>query len=284
MQVASKEGIPTPPKMCKPALSTLQSGNANSSTPLSNNHVSGSVQQNLLTRSSGIHSRSIVEHKVTNTAQKQPTPPKGISFINLAKLTPTPSAPKQGTVTIKESPLQAGTPKDQSAFEKTQNKVEIGKKLPSVTPKGVNFLSFGKGSVCGFKSHIRPNVSTENGFKLPQLLNFGLPEQANSSLNKDDHNKTSDRTKQSVSLTDIFLNEILGKNKSVAEGMKSKSPHKTSATPSPFASIQSSEHIKSGYHKHASNSGQKALLSTLAFAAEHESDIKMKCPAGDSSA
>ncbi|QCE02788.1 cleavage and polyadenylation specificity factor subunit 4 [Vigna unguiculata] len=273
----SKEDIPTPSNMRRPVLSTLQSGNANSNTPVSNNHGSGSMQQNPLTHSSGTHSRVNVEHKVTNTTQKQPTPPKGISFINLAKLTPIPSAPKQGTVTTKESPLQTGTHEDQSAFNKTQNKVEIAKKLPSVTPKGVNFLSFGKGSVSGSKTHIRPNVSTENGFNLPRLLNFGLPEQ----INKDVHYKPSDRTKQSVSLSDIFLNEILGKNQSVSEGIKSKFPDKSSATPSPFVSFQSSEHLKSDYHKHASNSSQKALLSTLAFAAERESvseGVKSKFP------
>ncbi|XP_022641803.1 zinc finger CCCH domain-containing protein 65 isoform X2 [Vigna radiata var. radiata] len=276
----SKEDISTPSNMRRPVLSTLQSGNANSSTPVSNNHGSGSMQQNLLTHSSGIHSRVNVQHKATDTAQKQPTPPKGISFINLAKFTPSPSALKQGTVTIKESPLQTGTHEEQRALNKSQNKVEIAKKLPSVTPKGVNFLSFGKGSVSGSKTHIHPNVSTENGFNLPRLLNFGLPEQ----IKKDVHDKPSDRTKQSVSLSDIFLNEILGKNQSVSEGVKAKFPDKTSATPSPFDSIQSSEHLKSDYHKHASNSSQKALLSTLAFAAEHESDIKMKCPSVDSSA
>ncbi|XP_047157375.1 zinc finger CCCH domain-containing protein 65 isoform X1 [Vigna umbellata] len=272
--------IPTPSNMRRPVLSTLQSGNANSSTPVSNNHGSGTMQQNLLTHSSGIHSRVNVEHKAANTAQKQPTPPKGISFINLAKFTPSPSAQKQGTVTIKESPLQTGMHEEQRAFNKSQNKVEIAKKLPSVTPKGVNFLSFGKGSVSGSKTHIHPNLSTENGFNLPRLLNFGLPEQ----IKKDVHDKPSDRTQQSVSLSDIFLNEILGKNQSVSEGVKSKFPDKTSVTPSPFDSIQSSEHLKSDYHKHASNSSQKALLSTLAFAAEHESDIKMKCPSVDSSA
>ncbi|CAJ1949890.1 unnamed protein product [Sphenostylis stenocarpa] len=281
-QVPTKEDIPTSSNMLRPELSTLKSGNANFSTPLNNNHSSGSVQQNHFTHSSGMHPRTNVEHKVINTAQKQPTPPKGISFINLAKVTPSLSILKQGTVTIKGSPLQTGAHEDQSAFNKTQNKVEIPKKLPAVTPKGVNFLSFGKGSVCGFKSHIRPNLSTKNGCKLPQLLNFGLPEQANSSLSKDGYNKASDRTKQSVSLTDIFLTEILGKNQPVSEGMKSKFPDKTSATLSPFVSNQSSEHLKSGYHKHVSNSGQKALLSTLAFAAEHESDIKMKYPNIDS--
>ncbi|TKY46935.1 Zinc finger CCCH domain-containing protein 65 [Spatholobus suberectus] len=313
-QVPTNEDIPTPSNVCRPELkSQLLSGNANFSTPL-NNHGSSSVQQNHFTNSAGIHSCVNVEHKVTDTVQKHPTPPKGISFINLAKLSPSSSTLKQGTVTTtKGSPVQIGTCEDQSAFAKTQNKVEIPKKLPAVTPKGINFLSFGKGSVCSFKSPIGSNVNRENGSKLPQLFNFGLPERASSSLNKDDYNKASDRTKQNVSLTDIFLNEILEKNKSMAEGMKSMFPEKTSVDVSmrdhslsksvqegkkpsdhsqssnvtsvtlrPFVSKQSSERLISGCHKLASNSGQRALLSTLAFAAEHESDIKMKYPTGDS--
>ncbi|KAH1263150.1 hypothetical protein GmHk_02G005617 [Glycine max] len=92
-------------------------------TPLNNNHVSR------------IHSCTSVEHKVTNTVQKQPILPKGISFINLAKLSPSFSSLKQDTVTTKESPVQIGTREDQSAFHKTQNKVDIPKKLPAVTPK-----------------------------------------------------------------------------------------------------------------------------------------------------
>ncbi|TKY46939.1 Zinc finger CCCH domain-containing protein 65 [Spatholobus suberectus] len=124
--------------------SQLLSGNANFSTPL-NNHGSSSVQQNHFTNSAGIHSCVNVEHKVTDTVQKHPTPPKGISFINLAKLSPSSSTLKQGTVTTtKGSPVQIGTCEDQSAFAKTQNKVEIPKKLPAVTPKGINFLSLAK--------------------------------------------------------------------------------------------------------------------------------------------
>ena len=263
--------------MCRPELSPLLSGNANSSAPLNNNHGSSSVKQNHLTNSAGIHSCTSVEHKVTNTVLKQPTPPKGISFINLAKLSPSLSSLKQGTVTTKESPVQIGTREDQSVFHKTQNKVDIPKKLPTVTPKGINFLSFGKGSVCSFKS-----VNRDNGIKLPQLFNFGLPEQAKSSLNKDDYNKASDKTKQNAPQTDIFLTEILGKNQSVAEEMKSKLPEKTSVDVfmrdhSHSKSVQ--EGIKSSDNSQSSK-GQKAFLSTLAFAAEHESDIKMKYPIG----
>jgi len=88
------------------------------------------------------------------SVEKQPIPPNGISFINLAKLSPSFSSLKQDIVTTKESPIQIGTHEDQSAFHKTQNKVDIPKKLSTVTPKGINFLSFGKGSICSFKNGV----------------------------------------------------------------------------------------------------------------------------------
>ncbi|KAL2322701.1 hypothetical protein Fmac_027080 [Flemingia macrophylla] len=313
-QVPTNEDIPMPSNVCRPELkSPLLSGNANLNTPPSN-HGSGSVQQNQFTNYAGIHSHINIERKVTDIVPKQPTPPKGISFINLPKSSGSLSTQKQGTVTTtKESPVH--TREDQIASDKTQNKVENPKKLPAVTPKGVNFLSFGKGSVCSFKSSINSNANRENGIQLPQLLPFGLREKTSLSLNKDDHDKASDRTKQNVPQTDIFKNEILEKKQSVAEGMKSKVSEKTlvnvpmgdhrhsksvqegkrppdnsqslnvaSATLlRPFVSNQSSEVLLSGYHKHASNTGQRALLSTLAFAKEHESDIKMKYPTSGSS-
>ncbi|KAH1239572.1 hypothetical protein GmHk_08G023978 [Glycine max] len=255
IEVPTKD-IPTPSNMCRPELSPLLYGNANWSTPLNNNHGSSSVQKNHSSNSAGNHPSTSVEHKVTNTVQKQPRPPKRISFINLAKLSPSLSSLKQSTVTTKESPVQIGTVK---------SKVDIPKKLPTVTPKGINFLSFGKGSVCSFK-----NVNRENGIKLPQLFNSGLPEQAKSSLNKDDYNKASDRTKQ---------NE---KNQSVAEEMKSKLPEKTSVDVfmTDHSYSESVQEGKMSFDNSQSSKGQKALLSTLAFAAEHESDIKMKYPTG----
>jgi len=39
-------------------------------------------------------------------------------------------------------------------------------------PKGVNFLSFGKGSVCSFKRSIQ-STAQEMILKLPQSVNFG---------------------------------------------------------------------------------------------------------------
>jgi len=63
IQVPIKDDIPSPSKRC---------------TPLNNNHGSGSIQQNHFIDFSGIPSP-------INTVQKQPTPPKGTSFINLEK-------------------------------------------------------------------------------------------------------------------------------------------------------------------------------------------------------
>lgn len=254
-QVPTHKDIPTPSNVCRPELkSPLLSGNANFNTPL-NNHGSSSVQQNQFTNSAGIHSSINVEHKVTDPIQKQPTPPKGISFINLSKLSPGPGTPKQGTIiTTKETPIQMRIREDQSACDKTQNTVEIPKKLPAVAPKGINFLSFGKGSVCSFKSQ-----SVAEGMK----------------------SKFPEKTSVDVFMRDHNNSKLVLEDKKPSDN--SQSSDVTSATLlRPFASNQSSPGPISGYHKHASNSSQRALLSTLAFAAEHESDIKMKCPTGGS--
>ncbi|KAK7387122.1 hypothetical protein VNO78_27647 [Psophocarpus tetragonolobus] len=267
-QVPSNKDIPTP----------LLGGHANSTTPRNNKRGSSSVRQNHDMNSAGNHFCINAEHNVTNTVEKQPTPPKGINFINLAKLSPSPSSLKQGTVTTEVGPAPIGTHEDQSSYDKTQKKVE--KKLPAVTPKGINFLSFGKGSVCSFQSATYSNVNRENAIKLPQFLNFGLPEQANSSLNKDDQNKANDRTKQNVSMTDVFLSQILGKTQSVAKGMTSKFPEKSSVDVfmRDHSHGKSVQEGKKSSDNSQSSKGQKAFFSTLAFAAEHESAIKMKYP------
>ncbi|KAK7316791.1 hypothetical protein RJT34_00508 [Clitoria ternatea] len=309
-QVPANQDVPTPSNVCRPELkSPLVSGNRNSSTPL-NNHGSSSVQQNRFTSSAGIHPHTSAEHTVTNTVQKQPKVlPKGISFLNVTNLSPSSSTPKQGMVrTTKESPPPIGTHADHSTSGTAQNMTEIPKKLPAETPKGINFLSFGGGTVCSFKSPISSYVNREGSSKLPQLPNFGLSRQPNSYLNKNDYSKVSDATKQDVTMTDLFSNEILDKSRFV-EGMNLKFPWKTpvdvsmrdhvnsesvqegkrapdnSESPNvilpmlpvcPFVSSQSTEHLLSGEHKDGSNSGQRALKSTLAFAAEHESNIKLK--------
>ncbi|CAI8596636.1 unnamed protein product [Vicia faba] len=261
-QVPTNQCIPTPTNGSKPeSKSPLPSGNTNFSTPL-NNHGTNSVQQNHFTNSKG-----------TETSQTKPTSaPKGIRFINVGNLSS--SAPKQDTITPnKGSLVHNGTCAD-------------------------------KGSVSSFKSPIQSTAERMIS-NLPQSVNFGLSEHSISSPNKDGHGKARDRTAQNLPQTVLFShNEISDKNQSIVERIKSKFLEKdstnvqavkkasdnsqtsnvTSATllARPFVSHQSSGSLVSGYHKQASNLGQRALLSTLAFAAEHESDIKMKCPTVDS--
>ncbi|CAK8565641.1 unnamed protein product [Lathyrus sativus] len=262
-QVPINQCIPTPTNAGKPeSHSPLPSGNTNFSTPL-NNHGTSSVQQNHFTNSKG-----------TETSQTKPTSaPKGIRFINVANLSS--STPKQDTIT----PNKGSLVHNGKCADKGQNTAEIPKKFSAVTPKGINFLSFGKGSVCSFKSSIQSTAQN-----LPQTALFS-------------HNEISDKKQ---SMVERMKSKFLEKDstddsvrdhshcKLVQEVKKASGNSQTSNVTSatllsrPFVSHQSSGSLVSGYHKQASNLGQRALLSTLAFAAEHESDIKMKCPTVDS--
>ncbi|KAI5407774.1 zinc finger CCCH domain-containing protein 65 isoform X3 [Lathyrus oleraceus] len=262
-QVPINQRIPAPTNAYKPELkSPLPSGNTNFSTPL-NNHDTSYVQQNHFTNSKG-----------TETSQTKPTStPKGIRFINVANLSS--STPKQDLIT----PNKGSLVHNGKCADKGQNTTEIPKKFSAVTPKGINFLSFGKGSVCRFKSIIQSTAQN-----LPQTALFS-------------HNEISDKKQ---SMVERMKSKFLEKDstddsmrdhshcKSVQEVKKvsdnSQTSNVTSATllARPFVSHQSSGSLVSEYHKQASNLGQRALLSTLAFAAEHESDIKMKCPTVDS--
>ncbi|KAE9584479.1 putative transcription factor C3H family [Lupinus albus] len=255
-QVPTEQGIPTLSNVSKPEMkSPSLSGNTNLSMAV-NNHGWNPVQQNHSSNSTGIHSPMIAEHKMTSTLQKHPMPtPKGISFLNVAKPSLlSPSTPKDGMVTAnKDTHVQIRTNADQSASGTNKITVEIPKKSPAVTPKGINFLSFANDSL---KSSVSSLLNRESGNKLPQSVNFGFK--------RDDYSK-------------VYSHGDHSHSKSVQDGKKAHDNSQASTVTSsmilasPFVSNQSS----------ASNSGKRAILSTLAFAADYESDIKMKCLGGE---
>lgn len=319
----TKQDIPTFSNDSKPGMKPQHLlGNTKLSKPL---NISGSSasQQKRLSDSKEIQSHINSKHEVADAVQKPPTlAPKGISFINVSKSSPlNPSTPKQGILTPnKESVVKNGTLTEQSASSTAQKMEENPKEMSAVVPKGINFLSFGKGRVSSSKSSISSFFNRESGINFSKKYNFGSPEQSSSSVNMDDCTKVGDGAKQNVQQTAPCLNEILKKNPSVAEGMNLLFPGKASMrrspnevncslpfhldqghsrsvlegvkaytsqtspimSVSPFVAGQSSKHLASGHQKYLINSGQRALLSTLSFAAEHESDIKMKCSAGPS--
>ncbi|KAL5572454.1 hypothetical protein UlMin_022051 [Ulmus minor] len=106
---------------------------------------------------------------------------------------------------------------------------------PAVTPKGINFLSFGKASVddSGGKGKVDEQITLDNGTN-------SCVKEKQIALDKRQDSSTSSPTLPSSSV-------------SIGRGL---------------------DHLASKIYKDTSHSAQKALLSTLAFAAEYESGMK----------
>ncbi|XP_028774206.1 uncharacterized protein LOC114731235 isoform X3 [Neltuma alba] len=312
-QMPTKQDVATSSNDSKAELEPKLLGNANLSKP-PNISSSSASQQKQISDSKGIQTHLNSEKEVTDTVKKPPTmAPKGISFINFSKS----SSPKQGMVTPdKGNSVQIGTRSNQSASGTALNSMNPGK-TPVGVPKGINFLSFGKGRISDFKSTVCSFLNKESGIKLCQKGSLGTPEQA--SLEKDDGSKIGIGLQTAVCSNETLKENqcVAGKmdlgfqgkasihrysngvqfsstshhdhslSRSVQEGTKAYTPQTSTLTSSmfptsPFISGQSSERLAPGHHKHVYNSAQRALLSTLSFAAEHESNIKLKSPFGAS--
>ncbi|MED6218861.1 hypothetical protein PIB30_030420 [Stylosanthes scabra] len=307
-KLPAKEDIRTPSKDCKPGMKSPHfSGNTNFNMPPNINGYS-SIQQNHLINSPRVLSQINLEHKVTNTLQKQPKlASKGVSFIDVAKLSsPAPTTPKEGMTKVGSSYA------DQSTSGTNQTSVEIPKKLSARVPKGINFLAFGKDPVNSFKSSFKSLVNAENGIDVLPNINFSLLDHNNSSIKVDDGSKAIDGTKGGVPKTDLVSGETFEKNKSVAESIKLSFPGKASMTDTStglqgIPRVNDNESKPVGEAKGATDLFQtsastpfmrlvsplsseqlpsrKELMSTLlSFASGHELVIKKKDSAGTSTA
>ncbi|KAF7806737.1 putative transcription factor C3H family [Senna tora] len=264
-QTSTKQDIPTSSNDSKPGMKPqLLLGNTKLTRP---HNISGSSasQQKRLSDSKEIQSHINSGQQLPDNVHKPPTTtPKGISFINFSNSSlPSPSTPKQGMVTPnKESDVKTGTHVNQGALGTAQNLGENPKKKAAVAPKGINFLSFGRGRVSSSKSPVCSFFNRESGINLSKKYKFGSPELSTSSGRKASVDHSTNEVKAYTSQISTMTSSLL--------------------SVSPFVSGQSSERLASGHQKLVFNSSQRALLSTLSFAAQHESDIKMKCSAGAS--
>ncbi|KAK7260151.1 hypothetical protein RIF29_25955 [Crotalaria pallida] len=251
-QVPTEKGIPTLSNVSRRELkkSPSVSGNTNSCMQI-NNGGCNPTQQSHFFNSMATHSPINAEHTGTSSVQKKPiAPPKGISFLNVAKPSLlSPSTLKQGMVSANK------TNADQSASGTNKASAGIPKKSPALTPKGIKFLSFGKGSVCSFKSSSSSLLNRESG-KLQQV---------SSSLNNDAYSKVYSHGDRSHGKS------VQGGKRAVDSSLTSTLTSSSMLLVSPSVSNQPL----------ASSSSQRAMISTLAFAAEHESDIKMKSLRGE---
>lgn len=245
---------------------------------------------------------------VAKTAQNLPAPvPKGFSFLSGGKKSMVESSPKPSSPSLKSNVfVKVGNQIDQCASVTVQNCNEIPRKTPSVVaPKGINFLSFGKAPLDKCSSTVKLKslaINRGNGVHLFSSKSFTVQEEASSSSNKDNSVLAGKGSQQSVSNVAHGLNKMLQKTESTAfqdastdslrrnpqavhasvqESKIASNKHIELSAPqerlpaSPLGSGQSSDQLALGCLKNKPLSTQKALMSTLAFAAKIESLMKM---------
>ncbi|KAJ6331051.1 hypothetical protein OIU76_009614 [Salix suchowensis] len=244
---------------------------------------------------------------VAKTAQNLPAPvPKGFSFLSGGKKSMVESSPKPSSPSLKSNVfIKVGNQIDQCASVTVQNCNEFPRKTPSVVaPKGINFLSFGKAPLDKCSSIMKLKslaINRGNGVHLFSSKSFTVQEEASSSSNQDNSVLAGKGSQQSVSNVEHGLNKMLQKTESkafqdasthslrrnpqavhasVQSKIASNKHIESSATQerlsaSPLGSGQSSDQLALGCLKNKPLSTQKALMSTLAFAAKIESIMKM---------
>ncbi|KAF9680449.1 hypothetical protein SADUNF_Sadunf06G0122300 [Salix dunnii] len=245
---------------------------------------------------------------VAKTAQNLPAlVPKGFSFLSGGKKSMVESSPKPSSQSLRSNVfVKVGNQIDQCASVTVQNCNEIPRKTPSVVaPKGINFLSFGKAPLDKCSSIMKLKslaINRGNGVNLFSSKNFTVQEEASSSSKKDNSVLVGKESQQSLSNVAQGLNKMLQKTESTAfqdastdslrrnpqavhtsvqESKIASNQHiELSAVQerlpaSPLGSGQSSDQLALGCLKSKPLSTQKALMSTLAFAAKIESLMKM---------
>ncbi|KAF3439620.1 hypothetical protein FNV43_RR17898 [Rhamnella rubrinervis] len=244
------------------------------------------------------------EQKVKETVLKQSglVSTKGTSFLSVENSPLVDSSDlRQGN---KNASGKAGNLIHQSASVSVQNSNEILNKTPPVAPKGINFLSFGKAPSdasssrksaslplsidSGFEVSVLDNSNLQNHAGLTlnsnMVLNGGQPPVSPKGINCPAFGKASiddSGGKEKVSLQCSWDNGTDGsvQEKQLALDKPQISNACSSAerlTSSPVSSAQFSGNLASRIYKDTPLSAQKALLSTLAFAAKYESGVKLK--------
>ncbi|XP_030488308.2 uncharacterized protein LOC115705191 isoform X2 [Cannabis sativa] len=251
--------------------------------------------------STGISSHKNTGKNKNETFLKQEkSVPKGINFLSVGSL------PLVDSVKLKQQILSpnriagagVGNHLEQHGSGIVQNSNEIlNKSAPIVAPKGVNFLSFGRSQQDDFSSRTLVStpssgdssvkLSSDNSVMLNQtnsapksnLMLKGIqpavtPKGINFfSFRKSSVNDSLDKLKLPFSCDDGSDSSVNGRQYPLDEQKHSCTTSKT--LPSSSVSLaQSPDPSSSRFHKDTAHSAQKALLSTLAFAAKHESRVK----------
>lgn len=206
---------------------------------------------------------------------------KGFSFLSTGKSSLVHSSmSKQGVLAPDRSTgAKAGNPMQQSPSSFVPNtKENIMTTPPVVTPKGINFLSFGKASPDGSSGknqdhhHSNRSVSetVQNFNGVPKVIQPAQPKAADFlSVGKAPvANSSSGNPFSLTSSSDNGNSRHFGEGKSAFDKPQNSSAISSRLQPSPLTSGQSSDYTASRF-KDPRN--QRSLFSTLAFAEKYES-------------
>ncbi|XP_008242370.1 PREDICTED: uncharacterized protein LOC103340702 isoform X1 [Prunus mume] len=249
-------------------------------------NTGGASQQNVhaLANSTGIHSHNNTKQNVTQTVLKQPEPAnKGISFPPIPKssLVHFSMSKQEGLAPDRNNGAKAGNQIDQSPLSSVQTSTEIVKRIPPVTtPKGINFLSFGKASPDDARGNNQVSRQTSPSLSETVKNLNGMLKANQSAAPQGTHfnpfgksSVASSSSEKPVSLPSFWNN---GSNIDSCESQTTADKPQNSSgislrlPPSPLTSGQSSDLIASRFCKDTANSFQRGLFSTLAFAAKYK--------------
>lgn len=305
-QIPPTEDTATASDACKPELKPVTLLDNSKSKDKLNNDGASQKNFNAPCYSTKIDSRNN-EQKVKETVLKQ----SGLvstktSFLSVENSPLVDSSElRQGNLNgYKNASGKAGNLIHQSASVSVQNSNEILNKTPPVVaPKGINFLSFGKAPSDASSSRKSASLplSTDSGVKVSldysnlqnhgsltsnsnMVLNGGRPPASPKGINSLSFGKASiddSGGKEKISLPCSWDNGTDGsvqENQLVLDKPQISNANSSAERPtsSPVSSSQFSGNLASRIYKDTPLSAQKALLSTLAFAAKYDSGVKLK--------
>ncbi|XP_038711133.1 zinc finger CCCH domain-containing protein 65 isoform X3 [Tripterygium wilfordii] len=287
------------PNFCRPGFTPpFLMGNSISKKQLS---TDGHSDQNINVLSSyaGDVTCKNIGQKVKSTQTLPQQTPKGIRFLAVGKSSTSGSNElRQGSSSpMNNEGVKARNATAISASGTAHNLNEFPKRnSPTVPPKGINFLSFGKSLLedSGARKLANLTLNSNESVQSSSSNNVGAHKQACSSPCLVDSVNKGSLTNPTTSNMIQKLNAMLKKTQPAAapqrppfpsfdhysldvfkrkEQGSSSNPWKMPATPP--TSGPSVDYLPHVSFKETPNSSQKALMSTLAFVAKFESDMKI---------
>ncbi|XP_038898303.1 uncharacterized protein LOC120086002 [Benincasa hispida] len=245
-------------------------------------NISGRLKQSLVTVPNAIGA-SCNRTPLGGTLLKKMTgpPPVGINFLSFGKSPDSSSQMKNGNGECRNVLAQSG-------LSSVENSNEISRKIqPNTAPKGINFLSFGRTSLQSDHENLATPPSYNRGSipsgnqiqavsktghgsnELLKKVQMTTPKQTNFSSPVGNYasNELVSSSSNLKAGTDLFVQ----KKGSVCDQHEGLSAVLSRLSGTPSSSGQFSDGLASSMTKGTPKSAQKALLSTLAFAAKHDS-------------